>query len=60
MRRYRDREGIKYDELPCGLLRRRIPHRDPSPLPAPEYRAEIEARVGRLAEISPVLLKGQQ
>lgn len=52
MRRYRDATGTKYDELPDGRLRRRLGPGDPSPHPKPEDRADIEARVGELTEMS--------
>jgi hypothetical protein len=51
MRRFRDGQGREYDELPNGLLRRRLAPRDPSPHPASELTSVIEARVGRLTEV---------
>jgi hypothetical protein len=51
MRRFADRQGNQYDELPNGLLRRRLRrgerHRG---YPAPKTRPEIEAAVGSLEE----------
>ena len=51
MRRFRDPEGVEYDEIPDGRLRRRLAAEDPSPLPALQWRSEIEAKAGLLTEV---------
>ena len=56
MRRFRDPDGREYDEIPDGRLRRRLQADDPSPLPAPQYRSEIEHKAGPLEEIKPAAL----
>lgn len=52
MRRWRDPKGVDYDELPCGLICRRLPAGDPSPIPAPEVYAVVVKRVGGLRELT--------
>lgn len=56
MRRLRDSHDDEYDELPCGLLRRRLrPGEDRSgttPYPVPMPESEIEALVGPLVDVS--------
>jgi hypothetical protein len=52
MRRYVAACGIEFDELPCGLLRRRLAHGDPSPIPRPQYLADVKAAYGELREMT--------
>ena len=56
MRRFRDSDGVEYDEIPDGRLRRRLKADDPSPIPVPQCRREIEDKVGLLVEIDSVAL----
>lgn len=56
MRRFRDNAGVEYDEIPDGRLRRRLALDDPSRIPAPQWRSEIEESAGVLVEMSPALL----
>jgi hypothetical protein len=56
MRRFRDKDGVEYDELPDGLLRRRLKADDPSPIPRPMSRSAIEYKAGALQEIDPATL----
>lgn len=56
MRRFRDSDGVEYDELPDGLLRRRLKADDPSPIPMPMSRSAIEYTAGELKEIDPAVL----
>ena len=60
MRRFRDSDGRKYDELPDGKLRRRLqpgetwwpPAGEPwHPHPRPVSRNDLVAEVGRLEEV---------
>lgn len=56
MRRFRDGAGVEYDEIPDGRLRRRLAPEDPSRIPPPQWRSEIEHQVGALVEMPPALL----
>lgn len=56
MRRFRDSEGVEYDEIPNGSLRRRLKRGDPSRIPPPQSREAIEREAGRLVEIDPQVL----
>lgn len=52
MRRFVADDGTEYDEIPCGLIRQRLDHGDPRPIPRPETRAAVEKRVGGLREMT--------
>lgn len=56
MRRFRDSDGVEYDEIPDGHLRRRLKASDPPPYPQPETQEAIERRVGPLREIDAAVL----
>lgn len=56
MRRFRDSNGIEYDEVLDGKLRRRLKTGDKSPIPRPQTRKAIEAKKGPLKEIDPEAL----
>src|SRR5438105_627425 len=60
MRRFRDMAGNEYDELPGGLLRRRLesgeqwwpPSGEPwHPYPTPQSWCDLVAEVGHLSEV---------
>lgn len=62
MRRFQDKDGVEYDEIPGSddsytKLRRRLKAGDKSPIPKPQYRREIEDEVGTLVEIDPAALQ---
>jgi hypothetical protein len=60
MRRFRDSDGVEYDEIPDGNLRRRLKADDPSPIPEPQTRKAIERRMGPLREVDAAVLAGSK
>jgi hypothetical protein len=56
MRRFVADDGTEYDEIPAGLIRLRLEHGDPRPIPKPQPRAEVEQQVGELREMTAVEL----
>lgn len=60
MRRFVADCGTEFDETPSGLLRRRLPHGDPSPIPKPQLLADIEQAFGVLREMSLTELKTEK
>ena len=57
MRRFVADCGAEYDEIPCGLIRLRLEHGDPRPIPRPQTLSEVEREVGALREMTEAELK---
>ena len=52
MRRFEASNGAQYDEIPCGLLRLRLEHGDPRPIPRPQTMSAVVCEIEKLREMT--------